>query len=1050
MIKVKQNKEVQLEKLVDLQGLTIQRETLTQLMLLESCVSRLNDIILITEAEPFLEPGPRIVYVNDAFERRTGYKREEVLGKSPRILQGPNTQREELNRIGAAMQNWQPVRAELINYTKTGEEFWIELDIAPVKDETGCYTYWISVERDITERKLAELEMQRLNRALTLIGTCIEVLLKTKNEKQLLDEICRLAVEIGAYKMAWVGYAEDDPAQSIIPVAHFGDFSHLEDIKLSWSADTSLGMGPAGKTIRSGKATIIEDFSEDDDFAPWAESAIKNGLSGVVCLPLINNGLAFGLLGLYSGEIRHLPDGELKLLLEMASNLAFGIDTLRKDIEQQRLQSAVFKVATSVTAVVNESFLQQLTLNMIEALNADVGGISLYQPENPLIAKTLSAVVAGQVIDNFEYSIIGSPCEKTINSKEVFFVARNLSDSYQLPTLIAELKPQAYVGKLLTSTNGKPLGILFVMYLKAQKEIDFILSTFKILAARFAAELQRLETDENLREKASLLDKAQDAIIVRSIDKGIVYWNKSAERLYGWKSEEVIGKSIDHVLYHDDQYVKELTRKVLEKGEWKGELEHLTKQGKTIHVETHLTLVRDEDGQPKSILAINTDIRNRKEVDHKIQKLAFYDALTGLPNRQLLMDRLTRSLALSQRNKNLGALLFIDLDNFKLLNDSQGHHMGDLLLQEVAKRISICVRETDTVARFGGDEFVVMLDDLSSDRIEAAKQAGIIVNKILLSFSQVFELQNSHHYSTPSIGLTLFGVDLVDIEEILKRSDLAMYEAKASGKNTVRFFDPEMQAVISSRLTMEENLRLALNKQQMFLVFQPQVDRLGSIVGAEVLLRWKHPEYGLISPLNFIPVAEDTGLILPIGLWVLKTACMQLALWAKSTNKKHINLSVNVSARQFHQHDFIDIVLQTIKETGANPSMLKLELTESLLVANVEDTINKMITLKNHGISFSLDDFGTGYSSLSYLKRLPIDQLKIDQSFVRDILVDSNDAAIAKTIIALGQTLGLNVIAEGVEEVEQKAFLFENGCYYYQGYLFSKPILVEQFEALIV
>ncbi len=430
--------------------------------------------------------------------------------------------------------------------------------------------------------------------------------------------------------------------------------------------------------------------------------------------------------------------------------------------------------------------------------------------------------------------------------------------------------------------------------------------------------------------------------------------------------------------------------------------------------------------------------------------LAGQDPLTLLPNRRELMDRLKRAVSATARIGNNGSLLFIDLDHFKKINDTRGHDVGDLLLKEVAQRLVGSLREHDTVARFGGDEFMVMLENLDDDLHSAARQAEVVCAKILQRLNQPYLLGASeHHHSTASIGVTLFSQNENSPDELMKQADLAMYQAKDAGRNTVRFYDAEMQTSFIERAAMEEDLREAMAKGQLFLHYQPQVDSAGEVLGAEALLRWLHPERGSVSPARFIPLAEEVGLISQVGNWVLDTACTQLAGWATQPRMSHLSLSVNVSSYQFRQPDFVDQVINTLSHTGANPQRLKLELTESIMVANVDDVIAKMSALKGQGVGFSLDDFGTGYSSLSYLKRLPIDQLKIDQGFVRDILIDPNDAAIARMVIALADSMGLSVIAEGVETEAQRDFLAGMGCHDYQGYLFSKPIPIDEFEAFV-
>ena len=448
------------------------------------------------------------------------------------------------------------------------------------------------------------------------------------------------------------------------------------------------------------------------------------------------------------------------------------------------------------------------------------------------------------------------------------------------------------------------------------------------------------------------------------------------------------------------------------------------------------------------------DISERRASAEKIEHLAYFDALTNLPNRRMLLERLKHALAGCGRRHRHCALLLVDIDNFKGLNDTLGHGVGDLVLVEVARRLQACIRQGDTAARMGGDEFVVILEELDGGDL-APSQAEAVAEKIQLLLRQPYLLESAagatggpqrELHCSASMGLTLFNDAQLSTDELLKRSDIAMYQAKAAGRNAVRFFDPAMQAAVDARAALEDDLRHALAQDQLLLFYQPQVDAQDRILGAEVLLRWQHPVRGLVAPGSFIPLCEETGLILPIGTWVLATACAQLRVWASQAGFETLTVSVNVSARQFRQDDFVQQVQSIVHSSGANPALLKLELTESLMVNNVEDTVAKMEALHAQGIAFSLDDFGTGYSSLSYLQRLPLKQLKIDQSFVRDLLVDSKDAAIAQTVIHLAQNLGLSVIAEGVETRAQRDFLEHIGCHAYQGYLFGRPVPLQDFE----
>ena len=442
------------------------------------------------------------------------------------------------------------------------------------------------------------------------------------------------------------------------------------------------------------------------------------------------------------------------------------------------------------------------------------------------------------------------------------------------------------------------------------------------------------------------------------------------------------------------------------------------------------------------------DLSERKAAEEAINQLAYYDPLTRLPNRRLLMDRLQQALATSARHGRTGALLLLDLDNFKTLNETRGHDSGDNLLMQVAHRLRGCVHEDDTVARQGGDEFVVVLEDLGDDPEEAAARSEEVGQRILATLREPYVLNGASHHSSLSMGVTLFSGMRETVDELLKRADLALYQAKDAGRDTLRFYDPQMQASVSARASLERDMRVGLAEGQFELYYQPQIDQ-GRITGAEALLRWRHPRDGFVSPAQFIPLAEETGLILPLGEWVLRAACTQLARWAAHPELAALGMAVNVSPRQFHQDTFVAQVLAALASTGVEGRQLKLEMTEGLLLQDVEDTIDKMGKLRGYGLGFSLDDFGTGYSSLAYLKRLPLDQLKIDQSFVRDVLTDPNDAAIARTVVALGTSLGLKVIAEGVETEAQREFLERHHCHAWQGYLFSPPVPVEEFEALV-
>ena len=578
--------------------------------------------------------------------------------------------------------------------------------------------------------------------------------------------------------------------------------------------------------------------------------------------------------------------------------------------------------------------------------------------------------------------------------------------------------------------------------------------------AGLALHLRDVSARRRAQQHLTLLEgsiaRLNDIVIIteaapfRSPGPRIVFVNEAFERRTGYAREEVIGQSPRFLQGPDTQRAQlDRIRAALEQWERvRVDLINYTKAGEPYWVDLDVSPVWDETRRLTHWVAVGRDITERKRDEEKIQYLAFYDPLTQLPNRQMLLDRLNRAVGEGGEVHD-GALMFIDLDNFKVLNDTLGHQKGDLLLQQVARRLRNCVAKGDLVARLGGDEFVVLLENTAEKPLDPLTAAQVVSQRILDGLGEPYVLPGYLHHSTCSIGVTLFGKNPSSVNELLKQADLAMYQAKAAGRNAVRFFDPEMQAVATANAALATDLRQAWRENHLKVEYQPQVGMDGNMSGVEALLRWEHPERGIVGPAEFIPTAEETSLIIPIGHWVLEAACAQLAVWARRPDRAHLSISVNVSVRQFRHPEFIDEVLSCIRRAGIVPNRLKLELTESLLAENIDANMAKMRNLKDLGVRLSVDDFGIGYSSLSYLKHLPIDELKIDRSFIKDILVDGNDAAIAGTIIGLCRNLGLEVIAEGVETEEQRAFLARQGCHRYQGYLFCRPLPIEELEAFI-
>jgi diguanylate cyclase (GGDEF)-like protein/PAS domain S-box-containing protein len=580
--------------------------------------------------------------------------------------------------------------------------------------------------------------------------------------------------------------------------------------------------------------------------------------------------------------------------------------------------------------------------------------------------------------------------------------------------------------------------------------VPCILSVTRDITEAKAAE-QRLATSaEALRiseaRYRNVFQTSLDCIVLSSLNDGkLIDVNQAYLDLMGFEYDEVIGQTSEGLDLWENREIRHgLTEMVRRDTKFRDITARIKKKNGELFWALLSASLIELDGIPH-LLWVMRDISAAKAAEDQIRDLAFYDTLTHLPNRRLLMERLRQSLTAGSRTQRKRALLFVDLDNFKILNDTLGHQTGDLMLQEVAARLTSCIRETDTVARLGGDEFIVMLEDLSDVPEEAAAQAEIVGEKILAAVNRPFWLSGRECLSTSSIGITVFGNKRESTDDVLQQADIAMYQAKAAGRNTLRFFAPALQAAVNARAALEEDIRQAIKTSQFVLYYQPQLDSIG-LFGAEALIRWNHPRRGLLFPGEFISLAEETGLILPLGDWVLENACAQVAAWAGRTDTANISIAVNISARQFRQPSFVDKVLAALERTGANPQNIKLELTESMLVENIEDVIAKMTELKSHGLKFSLDDFGTGYSSLAYLKRLPLDQLKIDSSFVRDILLDVGSRAIAQSVISLGRALGLSVIAECVETEDQRDLLCRLGCHAFQGFLFSRALPLDLFE----
>ncbi|SCA57947.1 Diguanylate cyclase/phosphodiesterase with PAS/PAC sensor(S) (fragment) [Candidatus Terasakiella magnetica] len=591
-------------------------------------------------------------------------------------------------------------------------------------------------------------------------------------------------------------------------------------------------------------------------------------------------------------------------------------------------------------------------------------------------------------------------------------------------------------------------GTIKTVSMNMTENVDSNSTPYQYRAILFDISDQKLWADKQTLQAISF-ESLSGTVVTNS--KGIIEQiNKAFTDLTGYDEKDAIGQPMSLLSSgrHDKEFYKKLWSSLLTKGRWQGEIWNRRKDGRVFPERLSIAAVYNSEGEPLHYIGTFFDLTASKKVQNEVAQMVYVDQLTKLPNRRMLEEKVAHALALAKREKHCGAILFVDLDNFKIHNDTRGHDFGDLLLIEASKRLKEGLREKDSVARIGGDEFVVLLEMLDKNSVTAAIQAKKVSGKILESLARPYQLKGFKVRCTASIGLCMYeGTETT--AELLQRADIAMYESKNSGRNTFHFFDPEMQLAIANRAALESELHRAINREQFELYYQAQVNSKGQTVGAEALIRWHHPERGLTSPLEFIPLAEETGLILPIGKWVLEKACAQIELWQKKASTKDLVLSVNVSAHQFHQVEFLSHLKMCLQEYDINPNLLQLELTESISLNHLDEVISKLSILKEMGVECSIDDFGTGFSSLSYLAQLPFTKLKIDKSFVDNIGNRSADNSLVEVIVGIASHMRMEVIAEGVEEEIQERFLLDQNCHMLQGYLFGRPVPIKEFDAML-
>jgi len=832
-----------------------------------------------------LDAQGRLRRLNARWTSVLGYPLEALKDCSILELVAPG-EIEETRRFLATLARQQVVTA-FTNHLRhsDGTHRTIEWSAQPAGD-----SFYVAA-RDVTEREIREQEIRFLSRIYSTLSETNQLIARCPDEATLFENICRIAVEFGGMKLAWVG-KEDASTQRIVPVSCYGEArAYLDGINVSARGDLPEGHGPTGRAFREGAANFVNDHARDPSLQPWRERSRPFAWGSSGAIPIRRDGRPYATLTFYDTSAHAFTAKVVALLTEMGADIEYAL--LRFDLEAHK---------------------------------------------------------------------------------------------------------------------------------------------------------HRAEEESRI---AAIAFESQEAMLVADAEGKILRVNAAFTQVTGYSQEEVLGRnpSVLQSGRHPESFFTDLWEQVKARGHWQGEVWDRRKNGEVYPKWLSISCVRDRDGAPSHYVETFADTSERKAAAAAISRLAYYDALTALPNRQLMMDRLKQAIRAGARSGRFGAILFLDLDNFKNINDTLGHDEGDRLLTETARRLRSGVREQDTVSRFGGDEFVVLLENLEGTRDKAGVQAKLICEKLLAGLAEPYRLRDKEYLCSASIGVALWrGGPLIDEHELLKRSDLAMYEAKRAGRNTVRFFDPAMQTSLENRARLETRLRAGLVLGQFRLHYQPQVDVDGRVLGAESLLRWLDPERGMTTPGEFIALAEESELIVAIGHWVLEAACAQLRAWSQQPELQALHLAVNISPRQFAADAFVADVAAILARTGADPRLLQFEITEGMLLTNVEETIAKMAQLRQLGVSFALDDFGTGYSSLSYLHRLPLNVLKIDQSFVHQMGANRQSEAIVRTIIQMGQSLGLSVLAEGVETAAQREQLVRQGCARFQGYWFGRPLAVEGFE----
>ncbi|MDE2427806.1 MAG: EAL domain-containing protein [Burkholderiales bacterium] len=916
---------------------------------------------------------------------------------------------------------------------------------------------WLSVTQSKlaeidTERNLTDEKNQRLTRLYNALSQCNQAIVRSTSEAELFPTICRDAVTLGGMRMAWIGLL-DEASGKIKPVTQYGDGKqYLDGLEISVNPEEASGKGPSAIVFRENEPYWCQDFQNDPATSYWHERGAQFGWMASAALPLERSGRIVGIFNVYADKVNAFDESARNLLSEMAMDISHTLN--RFELEKQRghsmqmegFRSYMLERITSNLSL--KEILREVTLklesiipdSMCSILLIDKDGKSIRVGATPSIPSFFSEAIDGVTIGEG----VGSCGTAMFTGKRT--IVEDIAThpywvNYKEIALEAGLA-SCWSEPIFSSSSSKVIGAFAIYQRTPSAPLSFHLKLLEMATHFIAIAIERKQSEDALRKLSQAVEQSSNAIIITDTNAKIEYVNATFLRNCGKSLEEVIGETPGIIKSgktpastYEDMWAH------LRRGDsWQGELVNSYHDGLEHTDLVQISPVRDVSGEVTHFLGIQEDITDKKRTEERIQYLAHFDALTGLPNRTLLDERAKYAMSLARRSNDAMAVIFLDVDHFKDINDSLGHSLGDAMLIELSQRLLSSLREEDTISRLGGDEFILLLPGVESRNAEQLAQ------KLMQVISQSYQIGPYELNITASMGIAIYPDDGADLETLSKNADAAMYRAKREGRNTYRFFTQEMQARSARHLELVNALRHALPKDQLHVVYQPQMSIDGTrVIGAEALLRWHHPDLGTVSPAEFIPLAEENGLILPVGEWVLQTAVNQLKQW-QSKGMGSLTMAVNLSAVQFRHSDLPDLVSRILEEADLPAEYLELELTESVAMHDPLGAIAVMNNLHARGIRMSIDDFGTGYSSLNYLKKFNVYKLKIDQSFVRDISTDPEDKAIVSAIIGMAKSLGLETIAEGVETAEQLEFLRAQGCAEVQGYYFSKPLPPDQFE----